>query len=76
MYKIIDLQGDTGYDFLKKKFKTKKDVINTLIDFHYDDYEPNSQYNNFKEYIMSYKGLDRQLDVLLSYGQWEIKKIK
>ena len=55
MYKLIDLQGDNGFSITKKKYKTKKELLEALMDFHEHDFDGVTA----KEYLKGYEGILR-----------------
>ncbi len=80
MYKLIDLQGDNGCSLTEKRFKTKKELIKALINFHEIDFTGVDNKDNelsIVEYFKFWKinTVQKQLDYLCEYGEWDIKKI-
>lgn len=75
MYRIIDLQGDCGYNLTKRLYKTEKQVLETLISFHETDFDGEGKYKSLSDYIMQYKGINKQLEIMCDYGGWDYKKV-
>jgi len=76
MYKIIDTQGSGT--FASEIFKTKKDVIKRLADFHDTDFinedEITGGYKNIYQELEQMKDDNERLDWLLEWGQWELEE--
>lgn len=75
MYRIIDLQGDYGFELTKQKYKTKKDIIKELAEFHYYDFDE-AGYPDIYKYLKSLKTEKKQLEFLLNFGMWDIQKVR
>jgi hypothetical protein len=80
MYQIIDLQikGRTFAD--GAVFKNKSDIVEQLADYHDIDFVGIDDKGNelsIWEYFKFWKltTVKKQLDYLLQYGEWGIKKI-
>ena len=74
MYKLIDLLGDNGFTITKKKFKSKKEILEALIDFHWCDWM-DDKIPTLRAYINKVKGIDKRLKRILNYGMWGYRKI-
>jgi hypothetical protein len=82
MFKLIDLQGDNGFSLTKRLYKTKKQIIKVLTDFHDIDFtgcidkKGKEVEVSLYDYLKRFKTIKKKLDYLLDYGQWEVKRIK
>jgi len=72
MYKIRDLQFEYRYFADEAVFKTKKEIIEQLIDYHNIDFE-DEKYKTLREYINTFKNTKEKLNAILNYGAWEIE---
>jgi len=80
MYKILDLQIP-GREFADGAlFKSKKEIVEQLADYHSFDFggtDDKGNELNMCEYLNYYfKTTKEKLDFLLEYGEWSIEKIK
>jgi len=80
MYQINDLQFPGGRLFADGvEFKTKKDILDQLIDYHSVDFteikNDEACYESLDEFLaLSFKTSKEKLDWILEYGEWEIIK--
>jgi hypothetical protein len=78
MYKIIDNDGmGTHAD---EKFKTKKEIVEHLANYHDIDFTGSDDKDNeldIWEYFKFWKinTVEKQLVYLMQYGEWEIEKV-
>lgn len=80
MYIIADLQIPGRYFAEGVTFKTKRDVIEQLADFHDVDFTGTDDKDNelsIKECFKFWKinTIKKQLDFILCYGEWAIEKV-
>lgn len=79
MYKIIDEQGDNGVSFTHEYFKTTKQIIKRLANYHSIDYtgvkDNDEPYNDIYEFLNTLKNDKERLEWLLDYGTWRIKRV-
>jgi hypothetical protein len=81
MYRIRDCQFDCRYFGGDEgiKFKTKKEVLERLIDYHNNDFSGTDDKDNeldIKNYMKFWKIKGKEkLEWILEYGQWEVEKI-
>ena len=81
MFKIIDLQQDGSYFWGGHKFKTKKEIVEALASYHDLDFTGTDNKDNelsIRDYFKFWKinKIQKQLDFLLDWGSWELKKVK
>jgi hypothetical protein len=81
MYKIIDLQIE-GREFANGAlFNTKSEVVDQLASYHDIDFSGTDDKDNeldIWDYFKFWKinTVQKKLDWLLNYGQWELREVK
>ncbi len=80
-YKIKDLQFDLRYFGGNEGviFNSKKEILDTLAEYHNIDYtgvkDNNEEYEDIFEFLNTLKNQQERLNWLLEYGEWEIETV-
>lgn len=81
MYKVRDCEFQDEVYFREGQiFKSKKELVKELINYHDIDFtgcDDNDNELSIEEFFKFYniEGIENQLEWLLDYGCWDIKKI-